>query len=171
MMYSKFQWAETQLQNSCEYEKIVTYQNHLGQMKNTCSHNTNSLKKTSSNRNTTHFTRNGVPHPKWNVSGSASSTTTTERNGTNQKVTATPMNGDFKHSTPIAERLGTVQFAIFHPYSSLKGCRDGMPEVTKRIKPQLFQPRRKLTSQGSLNCIAIVQQSWPECERLLKISS
>jgi hypothetical protein len=81
------------------------------------------------------------------------------------------MNGDFKHSTPIAERLGTVQFAIFHPYSSLKGCRDGMPEVTKRIKPQLFQPRRKLTSQGSLNCIAIVQQSWPECERLLEISS
>ena len=79
------------------------------------------------------------------------------------------MNGDFKHSTPIAERLGTVQFAIFHPYSSLKGCRDGMPEVTKRYESRLFQPRRKLTSQGSLNCIAIVQQSWPECERVLRI--
>ena len=79
------------------------------------------------------------------------------------------MNGDFKHSTPIAERLGTVQFAIFHPYSSLKGCRDGMPEVTKRYESRLFQPRGKLTSQGSLNCIAIVQQSWPECERVLRI--
>jgi hypothetical protein len=54
------------------------------------------------------------------------------------------MNGDFQRSTSFAERFGTVHFAIFHPYSSLKGCRDGMPEVTKRIKPQLFQPRRKL---------------------------
>jgi len=32
------------------------------------------------------------------------------------------MNGDFNHSTPFAERLGTVQFAIFHPYSSLKAA-------------------------------------------------
>ncbi len=171
MTNSKVQWAETQLQNSCEYEKIVPCQNHLGQMKNTCKHNTNSPKKTCSNQNTTHFMRNDVPHPKWNVSGSASSTTTTERIGTNQKVTATSMNGDFQHSTSFAERPGTVQFAIFHPYSSLKGCRDGMPEITKRIKPQLFQPRRKLTSLGSLDCIAIVQQSWPECERVLRISS
>jgi hypothetical protein len=79
------------------------------------------------------------------------------------------MNDDFKHSTSFVERPGTVQFAIFHPYSSPKGCRDGMPEVTKRYESRLFQPRRKLTSQGSVNCIAIVQQSWPECERVLRI--
>ena len=170
MMTSKVQWAETQLQNSWKYEKIVPRQNHLGQMKNTYIHNTNSLKKTSSNQNTMHVMRNDVPHPKWNANGLAHSTTKTERLGTNQKVTATPMNGDFNHSTPFAERPGTVQFAIFHPYSSLKGCWDGMPEVTKRYEPQLFQPRRKLTSSGSWDCIAIVQQSWPECERLLKIS-
>ena len=45
-----------------------------------------------------------------------------------------------------------------------------MPDVAKRYELWLFQPRRKLTSPASVDCIAIVQQSWPECERLLKIS-
>ena len=151
--------------------KAVCVQSHLGPMERIWNHNTNSQKKTFFNQNATQSVRNDVPHPKWNANGLVHSTKTTERNGTNQKVTVTPMNSVFKHSTPFAERLGTVQFAIFHPYSSPKGCRDGMPEVTKRYESRLFQPRRKLTSQGSVNCIAIVQQSWPECERLLKISS
>jgi hypothetical protein len=44
-----------------------------------------------------------------------------------------------------------------------------MPDVTKRYALWLFQPRRKLSSSGYLICIAIVQQSWPECERVLRI--
>ena len=71
--------------------------------KNTCNHNTNSPKKSSSNQSTTRTKPNDVPHPKWNVNCLTHSTMTTERVGTNQKVRATPMNGDFKHSTPLVE--------------------------------------------------------------------